>query len=59
MLAAVLATVKGLTPAAQLLYIRTVKGWDLREMSAVTIVFEGSRLEVSIQKKQVWICVHL
>lgn len=45
--------VMSLVPKAQLAYIRLVKGWAPKETSAVTMVFEGSRREVAMQRREV------
>ncbi|CAN0412458.1 unnamed protein product, partial [Scytosiphon promiscuus] len=38
---------------AQSTYIRVWKGWDWKQTSAVTMVFEGSRREAALQRTEV------
>ncbi|CAB1112580.1 unnamed protein product [Ectocarpus sp. CCAP 1310/34] len=47
------STVRSLVPKAQSAYIWLWKGWGLKETSAVTMVFEGSRQEAALQKREV------
>ncbi|CAM9784572.1 unnamed protein product [Ectocarpus sp. 8 AP-2014] len=46
-------TLRSLVPKAQSAYIRLWKGWGLKETSAVTMVFEGSRQEAALQRREV------
>ena len=46
-----------LVPVAQVAYIRVVRGWEPKEMSAVTMLFEGSRQEVAAQRREVCVCL--
>lgn len=47
------ATLRSLAPKAQSAYVRLWKGWDWKETSAVTMVFEGSRQEAALQRSEV------
>ncbi|CAN0587465.1 unnamed protein product, partial [Laminaria digitata] len=47
------AAVSKLVPMAQVAYIRLVRGWEPKEMSAVTMLFEGSGQEVAAQRREV------
>ena len=47
------AAASKLVPMAQVAYIRAVRGWEPRDMSAVTMLFEGSHREVAAQRREV------
>ncbi|CAM9363364.1 unnamed protein product [Discosporangium mesarthrocarpum] len=40
-------------PAVQMLWIKLMKGWEPVDMSGVTLVFEGTKREVAIQREEV------
>ncbi|CAM9110256.1 unnamed protein product, partial [Hapterophycus canaliculatus] len=47
------STLRSLMTKAQSAYIRIWKGWDWKQTSAVTMVFEGSRQEAALQRSEV------
>ena len=43
-----------LVEALKMFYVQTIKGYDLEKIAAVTIVFEGTRVEVENQKTSIF-----
>jgi hypothetical protein len=43
-----------LVEALKMFYVQTIKGYDLDKIAAVTIVFEGTRVEVENQKASIF-----
>lgn len=49
----IVGAVKGLVSSAKMGYIQLIKRWDVKELCAATLLFEGSHGEASLQRSQV------